>query len=273
MAGLSPPTRASNMAAAPTCCQPAGAPFAPPPAGVATARFRRVAAGRLADWPGGGVGPAHSAHFCRPGSVGRPGVGGGPAPWSAASSRRPAAAAAEPAGCPVPDCAFARAARPRCAPCSAAMELLCVEAVPRVPRAGRDPQLLGDRRVLQNLLSQEERYSPNVSYFHCVQREIKPYMRKMLAFWMLEVRGSPLPPRPARPPPLFRACKRARCCCCGGRSAGQGRADRVQGCKGQSRGQGSPEVPGLGVRRRSCLRCGGYAGGEERRCTWRVGGG
>ncbi|NWQ83946.1 CCND3 protein, partial [Columbina picui] len=67
------------------------------------------------------------------------------------------------------------------------MELLCVEAVPRVPRAGRDPQLLGDRRVLQNLLSQEERYSPNVSYFHCVQREIKPYMRKMLAFWMLEV--------------------------------------------------------------------------------------
>ncbi|XP_037266165.1 G1/S-specific cyclin-D3 isoform X1 [Falco biarmicus] len=67
------------------------------------------------------------------------------------------------------------------------MELLCVEAVPRVPRAGRDPQLLGDRRVLQNLLSQEERYSPSVSYFHCVQREIKPYMRKMLAFWMLEV--------------------------------------------------------------------------------------
>uniref|UniRef100_A0A493TRH1 Cyclin-like domain-containing protein n=1 Tax=Anas platyrhynchos platyrhynchos TaxID=8840 RepID=A0A493TRH1_ANAPP len=67
------------------------------------------------------------------------------------------------------------------------MELLCVEAVPRAPRAGRDPQLLGDRRVLQNLLSQEERYSPRVSYFQCVQQEIKPYMRKMLAFWMLEV--------------------------------------------------------------------------------------
>ncbi|XP_057256785.1 G1/S-specific cyclin-D3 isoform X2 [Pezoporus wallicus] len=67
------------------------------------------------------------------------------------------------------------------------MELLCVEAVPRVPRAEHDPQLLGDRRVLQNLLSLEERYSPRASYFHCVQREIKPYMRKMLAFWMLEV--------------------------------------------------------------------------------------
>ncbi|NXQ80406.1 CCND3 protein, partial [Nyctibius grandis] len=37
------------------------------------------------------------------------------------------------------------------------------------------------------LLSQEERYTPHVSYLHCAQREIKPYMRKMLAFWMLEV--------------------------------------------------------------------------------------
>ncbi|KAM9147351.1 G1/S-specific cyclin-D3 [Pangshura tecta] len=67
------------------------------------------------------------------------------------------------------------------------MELLCAEGSPRVPRAERDPQLLGDRRVLQNLLCQEERYSPRVSYFHCVQKEIKPFMRKMLAFWMLEV--------------------------------------------------------------------------------------
>ncbi|XP_068029413.1 G1/S-specific cyclin-D3 isoform X2 [Anomalospiza imberbis] len=67
------------------------------------------------------------------------------------------------------------------------MELLCVESAPRGPRAGRDPHLLGDRRVLQNLLSLEERYSPRVSYFQCVQRDIQPYMRKMLAFWMLEV--------------------------------------------------------------------------------------
>ncbi|NWR02828.1 CCND3 protein, partial [Paradoxornis webbianus] len=67
------------------------------------------------------------------------------------------------------------------------MELLCAESAPRAPRAARDPQLLGDRRVLQNLLSLEERYSPRVSYFQCVQRDIQPYMRKMLAFWMLEV--------------------------------------------------------------------------------------
>uniref|UniRef100_A0ACB8F595 Uncharacterized protein n=1 Tax=Sphaerodactylus townsendi TaxID=933632 RepID=A0ACB8F595_9SAUR len=72
------------------------------------------------------------------------------------------------------------------------MELLCWEGV---IRAKRDPQLLSDRRVLQNLLRQEERYSPNVSYFQCVQKEIQPYMRKMLAFWMLEIpmRSIPLP--------------------------------------------------------------------------------
>ncbi|KAM3841180.1 G1/S-specific cyclin-D3 isoform 1-T1 [Vipera latastei] len=64
------------------------------------------------------------------------------------------------------------------------MELLCVEGV---IRAKRDPQLLRDRRVLQNLLSQEERCCLRVSYFQCVQKEIQPYMRKMLAFWMLEV--------------------------------------------------------------------------------------
>ncbi|CAM4664260.1 unnamed protein product [Lepidochelys olivacea] len=76
---------------------------------------------------------------------------------------------------------------PTAPPGSRPMELLCAEGPPRVPRAERDLQLLRDRRVLQNLLSQEERYSPRVSYFHCVQKEIKPYMRKMLAFWMLEV--------------------------------------------------------------------------------------
>ncbi|NXC08983.1 CCND3 protein, partial [Orthonyx spaldingii] len=37
------------------------------------------------------------------------------------------------------------------------------------------------------LLSLEERYSPRVSYFQCVQRDLQPYMRRMLAFWMLEV--------------------------------------------------------------------------------------
>ncbi|XP_001370590.1 G1/S-specific cyclin-D3 isoform X1 [Monodelphis domestica] len=67
------------------------------------------------------------------------------------------------------------------------MELLCSEGARRTPRAGPDPRLLGDQRVLQSLLRLEERYVPRASYFQCVQRELKPHMRKMLAYWMLEV--------------------------------------------------------------------------------------
>lgn len=81
------------------------------------------------------------------------------------------------------------------------MELLCCEGTRHAPRAGPDPRLLGDQRVLQSLLRLEERYVPRASYFQCVQREIKPHMRKMLAYWMLEVppgRVSP-PPSPPRP--------------------------------------------------------------------------
>lgn len=81
------------------------------------------------------------------------------------------------------------------------MELLCCEGTRHAPRAGPDPRLLGDQRVLQSLLRLEERYVPRASYFQCVQREIKPHMRKMLAYWMLEVwpgRVSP-PPPPLRP--------------------------------------------------------------------------
>ncbi|KAF6113064.1 cyclin D3 [Phyllostomus discolor] len=66
------------------------------------------------------------------------------------------------------------------------MELLCCEGTRHAPRAGPDPRLLGDQRVLQSLLRLEERYVPGASYFQCVQREIKPHMRKMLAYWMLE---------------------------------------------------------------------------------------
>nr|P48961.1 RecName: Full=G1/S-specific cyclin-D3 [Rattus norvegicus]BAA03816.1 cyclin D3 [Rattus norvegicus] len=67
------------------------------------------------------------------------------------------------------------------------MELLCCEGTRLAPRAGPDPRLLGDQRVLQSLLRLEERYVPRGSYFQCVQKEIKPHMRKMLAYWMLEV--------------------------------------------------------------------------------------
>lgn len=66
------------------------------------------------------------------------------------------------------------------------MELLCCEVDP-VRRAVPDANLLYDDRVLQNLLTIEERYLPQCSYFKCVQKDIQPYMRRMVATWMLEV--------------------------------------------------------------------------------------
>lgn len=63
---------------------------------------------------------------------------------------------------------------------------MCVEADgPR--RAYEDPVLIQDNRVLQNLLALEDRYQPNPNYYKCVQTDIKRYMRKMVAQWMLEV--------------------------------------------------------------------------------------
>lgn len=59
-------------------------------------------------------------------------------------------------------------------------------------RALPDPNLLYDDRVLHNLLTIEERYLPQCSYFKCVQKDIQPFMRRMVATWMLEVgAGSP----------------------------------------------------------------------------------
>lgn len=66
------------------------------------------------------------------------------------------------------------------------MELYCLES-DGVVRARPDPNLLGDDRVLQSLLTIEERFLPQCSYFKCVQKDIQPFMRRMVATWMLEV--------------------------------------------------------------------------------------
>lgn len=67
-------------------------------------------------------------------------------------------------------------------------ELLCCESeFGHIRRAYEDPILLRDDRVLQNLLKTEDRYLPSQNYFKCVQTDIKPFMRKMVATWMLEV--------------------------------------------------------------------------------------
>lgn len=70
------------------------------------------------------------------------------------------------------------------------MDLHCQEAF-GLRHSYKDPVLLNDDRVLNNLLTYEEKYMPSGNYFKVVQKDIKPYMRKMVATWMLEV-GVPI---------------------------------------------------------------------------------
>ncbi|KAM5138353.1 G1/S-specific cyclin-D1 [Mantella aurantiaca] len=65
------------------------------------------------------------------------------------------------------------------------MELLCCE-VDTIRRAHLDRNLLTER-VLRTMLKAEENCCPSANYFKCVQKEILPYMRKIVATWMLEV--------------------------------------------------------------------------------------
>ncbi|KAK2853419.1 hypothetical protein Q5P01_006080 [Channa striata] len=64
-------------------------------------------------------------------------------------------------------------------------QLLCCE-VDSIRRAYQDVNLLNDR-VLRTMLKAEENYLPSPNYFKCVQKEIVPKMRKIVATWMLEV--------------------------------------------------------------------------------------
>ncbi|XP_063583902.1 G1/S-specific cyclin-D1 isoform X1 [Pongo abelii] len=78
-------------------------------------------------------------------------------------------------------------ALPSCPGRAPAMEhqLLCCE-VETIRRAYPDANLLNDR-VLRAMLKAEETCAPSVSYFKCVQKEVLPSMRKIVATWMLEV--------------------------------------------------------------------------------------
>ncbi|KAF3689851.1 G1/S-specific cyclin-D2 [Channa argus] len=55
-----------------------------------------------------------------------------------------------------------------------------------VLRAGSDPAVIGDIRTVQHLTAQEKNCQVSY-YFGTVQKEVQPYMRRLLAVWMFEV--------------------------------------------------------------------------------------
>jgi len=69
--------------------------------------------------------------------------------------------------------------------------LLCEElpAWNGLRRSFADPVMLSDDRVLENLLVVEDCCLLNAKYFN-FQPEIKPFMRRILTSWMLEVSGN-----------------------------------------------------------------------------------
>ncbi|XP_054262873.1 G1/S-specific cyclin-D3-like [Macrosteles quadrilineatus] len=68
-------------------------------------------------------------------------------------------------------------------------DLLCAERIGSVSEsvADLDPTIFSDRRVLDNLLTEESRYIPRCNYFATVQTGLLPFMRKVVATWMMEV--------------------------------------------------------------------------------------
>lgn len=55
-----------------------------------------------------------------------------------------------------------------------------------VIRAGSDPTMSGDLRLLRHLTAVEKTCQVS-TYFGTVQRDIQPYMRRLLAEWMFQV--------------------------------------------------------------------------------------
>ncbi|XP_046666101.1 G1/S-specific cyclin-D2-like [Homalodisca vitripennis] len=66
-------------------------------------------------------------------------------------------------------------------------DLLCGERLGLDRLAEADPVFFRDFRVLDNLLDSEPRYIPRCNYFNEVQPDLKPFMRKVVSTWMMEV--------------------------------------------------------------------------------------
>ncbi|XP_065670588.1 G1/S-specific cyclin-D2 [Hydra vulgaris] len=69
------------------------------------------------------------------------------------------------------------------------MDLLCNESnsIANVQKSTLDKNLIDDNRVLERLLKVEDHYTPRCDYFKIVQKDIQPYMRKLVVSWMFEV--------------------------------------------------------------------------------------
>lgn len=72
--------------------------------------------------------------------------------------------------------------------------LLCADACPEVaPVAAKDPAIMADRRVLEQLLRLEIFSVPSNDYFEApTSSELQPYMRRVVTTWMLEVPNVPI---------------------------------------------------------------------------------
>lgn len=66
------------------------------------------------------------------------------------------------------------------------LDLLCCEST-TVSFAQKDPALLSDERVFQNMLKSEIRCLPSGNYLTNFQTEISPNQRKIVVDWMWEV--------------------------------------------------------------------------------------
>ncbi|KAJ3631229.1 hypothetical protein MTP99_012371 [Tenebrio molitor] len=67
------------------------------------------------------------------------------------------------------------------------MDLACNEQMSVSNYAPKDPNIFNDFRVMKHLLNDESLYTPHTNYFQNVQTDIEPFMRKVVATWMLEV--------------------------------------------------------------------------------------
>nr|XP_022903407.1 G1/S-specific cyclin-D2-like [Onthophagus taurus] len=65
------------------------------------------------------------------------------------------------------------------------MDMACLE-IPGTVQGDKDFTILSDHRVIKNLLEAEKAYIPSMNYF-IIQSDIKPFMRKVVTQWMLEV--------------------------------------------------------------------------------------